>query len=330
MSIRAGRKLKNMFLPEVKSKIGEDISILIKLDNHPQNYLCDCGDASELTIKDCQQIAVIFISHTHIDHFINFDTILRHQLGSGKNIIICGPEGITQQVQAKINGYNWNLIGADSISYEIREIIDESTIKSAILKPPNWSLEVLPSVMDKPLYSNEKFEVSFTILDHKTPSIAYSFKEKDTVKINLTKADFKGGSWVRVLKAAYEEKAPNQRVIINDQTYLAKDLFHLLAIKKGDTLGIIMDHAANEANHQKIEQHFKKFNKVFIESFHLTEDIAQATLNYHSYATASGKIMQRCQVKEAIPIHFSRRYDVDAIDILIAEFNRAYRGEEKI
>ena len=318
-----------MFLPEVKSKIGEDISILIKLDNHPPYYLCDCGDASELTVKDYQHIAVIFISHTHIDHFINFDTILRHQLGSGKKVIICGPKGITQQVQAKIKGYNWNLIEADSISYEIREIIDESTIKQAIIQPSNWSIINLPPPTNKVLYQNERFEVNFTILDHKTPSIAYSFKEKDTVKIDLSNTSFKGGSWVRALKTAYEEETPNQPITINQQTHLAKDLFHLLTIKKGDTLGVIMDHAANEVNHQKIEQHFKHFNKVFIESYHLTEDIAQATLNFHSYATASGSIMQRCHVKEAIPIHFSRRYNQEDIHQLMAEFMAAYRVNKK-
>lgn len=315
-----------MFLSEVKSKIGEDISILIKLDNHSESYLCDCGDASELTVKDCQNTAVIFISHTHIDHFINFDTILRHQLGIGKKIIICGPKGITQQVQSKIKGYNWNLIEANSISYEVREIIDESTIQRAIIKPPNWAIETLPNLPDNIPYQNERFQVTFTILDHKIPSIAYAFKEKDTVKIDLTNAAFKGGSWVRDLKTAYESGDSNQIIHISQAPFLAKNLYHLLSIKQGDTLGVIMDHAANAANHQKIYQHFQNFNKVFIESYHLTEDIAQATLNFHSYATASSQIMRRCQVKEAIPIHFSRRYDVQEVEVLRTEFNTAYQG----
>ena len=68
-----------MILPELKSKIGEDISILVRLDNHTPSYICECGDASELTLKECQNTEGIFISHTHIDHFINFDQILRHQ-----------------------------------------------------------------------------------------------------------------------------------------------------------------------------------------------------------------------------------------------------------
>ena len=117
-----------MILPELKSKIGEDISILVRLDNHTPSYICECGDASELTLKECQNTEGIFISHTHIDHFINFDQILRHQIGIQKRIIICGPIGIIDQVQSKIKGYSWNLIEAGAITYEIREIIDEQKI----------------------------------------------------------------------------------------------------------------------------------------------------------------------------------------------------------
>jgi len=77
-----------MFLPEVKSKFNEDISILIKLDNYSSNFICECGDASDLTVKECQNTEAIFVSHTHIDHFINFDFILRHQIGIGRRKMV--------------------------------------------------------------------------------------------------------------------------------------------------------------------------------------------------------------------------------------------------
>ncbi|MEL6834014.1 MAG: hypothetical protein AAFP77_13560 [Bacteroidota bacterium] len=68
----------------VKSQENEDISILVKADNHSFNYICDCGDASDLTIRECQDTAAIFLSHTHIDHFVNFDFILRIRKMSGQ------------------------------------------------------------------------------------------------------------------------------------------------------------------------------------------------------------------------------------------------------
>ncbi len=82
-----------------------------------------------------------------------------------------------------------------------------------------------------------------------------------------------------------------------------------------------MDHAANDANHDKIKKLFTHCDKVFIESFYKAEDKEFADSNYHSYSTASAKIMKASQVKTAIPVHFSRKYKADEIEILIAEFN---------
>ena len=166
--------------------------------------------------------------------------------------------------------------------------------------------------------------MKYTILDHKIPSISYLFKEVDNVKIDLSKSEYKGGPWVRELKLAYENEELNKEVIIDGKPYKAKELFHLLSIKKGDSLGIIMDHASNESNHEKIRKLFTGCNKVYIESFYNESDKESAKLNYHSYSRESGRIMRECKVKEAIPVHFSRKYREDEIEILIREFEEEY------
>lgn len=315
-----------MFIPEIKSKVNEDISILLKLDNHSHHYICECGDASELSVKDCQNAQAIFISHTHIDHFINFDTILRHQIGIEKRIVICGPEGIIQQVQSKIKGFTWNLIEKGAIIYEVREIINEKLIRRYEIEPPLWEIKELEPIKHGMVFQTIRFKVYFTLLDHKIPTVAYLFKEQDTLKINIEKSDFRGGVWVRNLKTAFEQEANDLPIVIEDKTYEAKELFHLLEVKKGHTLGIIMDHAAHESNHQKIKDLFTNCDTVLIESFYKAEDKEQAIANYHSYSTQSGNVMKACGVKEAIPVHFSRRYKDEDIQILLAEFEQAFRG----
>jgi len=249
-----------MFLPKLTSKIGEDISILTQLDNYSFNFINECGEASELTVKDCQNTSAIFISHTHIDHFINFDTILRHQIGLGKKVVICGPEGITKQVQSKIQAYQWNLIEKNALTYEIREIKTNNIIEVSELFPPEW--KIIKKENRTTLYENERFDVAFTILDHKTPSIAYLFRERNSIKINLNKSKFKGGSWVKELKSAFEKKNDLASINIEENNFKAKELYHLLELKTGDTLGIIMDHAATEPNHEKIINLFKNCNQV--------------------------------------------------------------------
>lgn len=313
-----------MFTAEIKSRIGEDISILIKPENYSYNFICECGDASDLTVKDCQNTEAIFISHTHIDHFINFDTILRHQIGIQRRVVICGPTGITQQVQSKLKGYQWNLIAEDAIVYEVREIQNEGKITCSEIKPPFWNIEPINKELDC-LYQNEKCTVEFVLLDHKTPSVAYLFKEHDTLKIDLGKAQFKGGAWVNALKNAYTNHEDDAQITIAAVTYLAKELYYLLDLKKGHQLGVIMDHAANTANHDLIYSMFKDCDTVYIESFYKAEDQEQAQQNYHSYSIESARIMKKCQVKNAIPVHFSRRYKEEDITILLEEFKKAWQ-----
>ncbi|MEM7299408.1 MAG: peptidase [Bacteroidota bacterium] len=290
------------------------------MDNYPGTFICECGTASDLSVKDCQQAEAIFISHTHIDHFINFDFLLRHQIGLQRRIVICGPEGITQQVQSKIRGYQWNLIEADAITYEIREIKNDRSIERSELRPPLWDVNPIEDNLLDGLYRNKRMAVDFTILDHKTPSIAYLFREQDTVKIDMSKSEFKGGSWVRTLKTAFENGEDDLIIGVENQEFTAKELYHLLEVKEGDTLGVVMDHAASKINHEKIEVLFQSCNKVFIECFYKEEDKAFAEANFHSYSKESARIIRKCQVNEAIPVHFSRKYSEEQVEELLDEF----------
>ncbi|MGY3795701.1 peptidase [Aquimarina sp. 433] len=309
-----------MFQAEVKSKIGEDISILLRLDNHPWNYLCECGDASNLTVKELQNCKAIFISHTHIDHFVNFDSVLRHQIGIQRRIIICGPKGIANQVQSRIKSYTWNLIEKGAITYEIREYVLEGRIIIYEIEPPIWDLVKIKETEGMVIYEDKSFKVSSILLDHKTPTLAYKFKGEDAIKIDIESSGFRGGKWVRELKEAFEKDERDLIISIEDKDYKSEDLFHLLHVQQGDSLGIIMDHVANEENHKKIKHHFYRCRQVFIESFYKAEDKEQARLNYHSYSTMSGRIMKESEIKDPIPVHFSRKYDEDEIKELINEF----------
>ena len=313
-----------MFNATIKSEIDEDICILIQVDNHSYNYICDCGEASNLSVKDCQNTNAIFLSHTHIDHFVNFDTILRHQIGIKRRVVICGPKDITKQVQSRIQSYCWNLIAEDAITYEIREITEQGVIKRAELKPPFWEINEIDDLNTVAIFETEDFQVDYTVLDHKTPSMAYLFKGHDTLKINIKDTAYKGGKWINELKVAFLLKKENKVIVIDNKKYKASDLFHLIAVKKGKTLGVILDHAASVENHEKIQLLFSNIDTVLIESFYKAGDKTFAEANFHSYSSASGAIMKRCNVKEAIPVHFSRKYKAEDIQELITEFKTAF------
>ncbi len=311
-----------MFKIEVKSQQDEDICILIRVENHSFNYICDCGEARGLSVKECQDTKAIFISHTHIDHFVNFDTILRHQIGTGKNVVICGPKGIINQVQNRIKSYCWNLIEEGAISYEIREIGEGGNIKTVTLAPPLWEQVEIGESNNSTIFEQKDFYVEFEILDHKTDSISYIFKAKDKIKIELDNG-FKGGKWVANLKEYYKVNNNDALIEVNGINYLSKNLFHMIKVEKGKRVGVIMDHAASIENHKKIKSRFSECDEVYIECFYKDEDRDFAEKNYHSYASMSGHIMKECKVKRAVPVHFSRKYEKNEIEQLIEQFERA-------
>lgn len=116
-------------------------------------------------------------------------------------MIVCAPKGIAAQVQAKLKGYTWNLVDAGAIVYEIREIQSEQAIKVFEVVPPLWDLKEVGMMVGNTIFDDSSFVVSCLILDHKTPSIAYQFKERDTIKIDLTKSNFGGGSGSKNLRS---------------------------------------------------------------------------------------------------------------------------------
>lgn len=313
-----------MIRATIKNLPTEDICIQLSIDNHPRQYLCECGSASLLGKKDCLSLGAIFISHTHIDHFVNFDTVLRHQLGSGMRVVLCGPMGIAKQVQSKLCAYNWNLISEDEVQYEIREIQDENSIKFYELRPPKWELKQIAEHEGPIICQNESLTVRFTILDHGTPSIAYSFKEPDVVSFLQQESPFAPGPWVKLAKVAFLANTPEMPIDIQGQNHAAGELFPYFRLKTGYHLGVVMDHLASSANHEKIINTFQHADQVFIETYYLNEDKELALQNRHSYAQASAEVMRKAGVKNATPVHFSRRYEEEEILRIQQQFKMAF------
>lgn len=315
-----------MFHPSIKSLPDEDISIFFTVDNHSHAYMVDCGHASGYNVKELQNVRALFLSHMHMDHFIGFDQMMRHQVGSGNKVTVCGPKGIANQLSAKLRAYTWNLVDPMAIEYEVREVISPELMYIYSLVPPIWETGLQRKIKANPVFANEEFEVRATILDHKTDSLAYRFDERSKIKIELRGTRFYGGPWVNQLKMAFENKNPEENIIIDGDTYQAKDLFDLLHTEVGQSLGVIMDHAATPANHQKIIECFQGCDLVYMECFFKIADKELAEKHAHSYSQASAEVLKKAKVKEAIPIHFSRKYKEQERQELVSEFMQYFEG----
>ena len=320
-----------MITATLKSRLQEDICLMLSLDNHAFNYLCDCGFGSDLSVKDCRDTAAIFISHTHIDHFINFDQVMRHQLGVGRCVVVCGPAGLAENVQHKLLAFNWNLMQNDemAVRYEVRELHPDGRILRYLLETPTWLLAKLPDMEGSEIYRNEVFSVMAVALDHGIDCIAYRFACHPKLNMRVENCPYKPGKWMAELKVAYLLQDPERSIVVDSNTTaFASNLFHYLHEEPGYVTCYVMDHAATQENFTKIKTLCQDADEVYVEAYYSLEDAELAERNKHSMATVSGKVLREAGAKKAVPIHFSRRYqDAEGQAKLLAEFDAAFLGE---
>ncbi|MDQ7055553.1 MAG: hypothetical protein Q9M89_03330 [Persephonella sp.] len=88
----------------------EDPGIVIEIDSLGEYLLFDVGNIKRLDRHLIKKINRIFISHTHMDHFIGFDNLLRNKLGKEQTVEMFGISPLADNIYCKLQGYTWNLV----------------------------------------------------------------------------------------------------------------------------------------------------------------------------------------------------------------------------
>ncbi|HMK66250.1 MAG TPA: ribonuclease Z, partial [Thermodesulfobacteriota bacterium] len=171
--------------------------------------LFDLGDIQALTPRAILKVSHIFISHTHMDHFIGFDHFLRICLGRPKVVSLFGPPNFLEQVRHKLSAYTWNLIEtySESLDLQVHEIHPEFIRKGVLRSSKSFEADTISDsiVIDGIVHQEEGFSIQAAFLDHKIPSLAFSLKERFHVNILKTELEALGlprGPWLKHLKEA--------------------------------------------------------------------------------------------------------------------------------
>src|SRR5574341_2464010 len=98
-----------------------DPGVYVEVRWSKRALLFDLGQNDTLGPTRLLRANDIFISHTHMDHFIGFDRVLRVALGRGKTLRLFGPPGLIANVTGKLRGYTWNLVDGYPLTMEVRE-----------------------------------------------------------------------------------------------------------------------------------------------------------------------------------------------------------------
>src|SRR5262245_58187734 len=143
-------------------------------------YLFDAGDLSGLDLKRLGDLAAVFLTHFHIDHFCGFDRVLRANLDRDKVLHIVGPEGAIHRVYERLKSYEIQHFPFQKVVFQVTEILDGKR-KTAVLECSRKFPE--PEVKEEPwaapvVFRNEDFVVEATPTDHTAPGLAYALVER--------------------------------------------------------------------------------------------------------------------------------------------------------
>lgn len=327
--------MKSLFRPYLVNEPYKDPALYIELFGRKECYLFDLGDISRLSTRKILKISRIFITHTHVDHFFGFDTVLRLFLGRSEPLHIYGPKNITKNVKGKISGYTWNLIKEYPLNIYVHEI-DKDKVSITLFSAKNGLKPVKigeSNINNSIIFEDKELCIKTLKLNHKIPVLSYQIEEK--IRINVRKDMLKElaltpGPWLNTLKNQYLSGKMPQYIELDSngekKVFLAEELTKkLLLIKEGEKILYITDIRFSNRDLDKIAKFSTNPDFLFCEAFFLTDDIERAKDRHHLTASQTNIIAKKLNAKKLIIFHFSPRYKGNFKKI----YNEAYEGLNK-
>ena len=170
-----------------------DPALYIETLFEKQTILFDLGDISNLPPRKIHRLDHVFVSHTHIDHFIGIRPAAARAGRAQKKLHLYGPPDFIEQVGHKLHAYRWNLVGryVNDLVFRVTEVLPSLETRKAVFRLKNaFALEPQPSgLIGKGLICSEpRFKVSTAVLDHGTPCLAFAVEE--SAHVNVWKSGF--------------------------------------------------------------------------------------------------------------------------------------------
>ena len=312
----------------------EDPCLFVSFAFEKKALLFDLGEIHKLSARDLLKVSHVFVSHTHIDHFIGFDRLLRIVLGRNKTIKFFGPPGFIGNVEGKLNSYTWNLLKDHSLILDVVEI-HPTVIKNIIFSCKKGLLpgiDYAETPFDSQIVKAPRFSVYADFFDHKIPSLGFRMEERfhvNMIKEKMDALELTPGPWInRFKQALFEKQDPNTPFFLSDQQHfhLGELAEQIACISPGQKIAYITDVIHNEDTRKRMIQLAKGVNVLFIESAFRHEDQSMAAQKYHLTTVQAGSIAREAGVESLQVFHFSTRY-MHAGNILYKEAQDAFKGK---
>jgi ribonuclease Z len=271
--------------------LGTGCGIPTKYRSHPaiwvryegDHMLFDCGEGTQrqmITAKlSFMKVDRIFITHWHADHWAGLIGIMQSMNLEGRKnpLYIYGPDAerfVSDILDLDYWGPNFD-VRPKSIPFEGSEITG--------------------------VFKNKDFEITSIPTKHTVPSVAYCFREKDRMNVDIKKAEklygLRQGRAVGQLKEKGSVVFKGKKITLEDVGILKKGM---KLVYTGDT---------------EYTENIVKISKDAGLLIHDATFIEKMENRMHSGATEAAQIAKKAGVKKLVLTHFSRRYtDIKEIE----------------
>ena len=319
-----------------------DPGLLVQFLLQKRALLFDLGDLSALSNGALLKVSHVFVSHTHIDHFIGFDRLLRSLFGREKTVTIFGPKNIIQNVAGKLAGFTWNLVDQydESLTIEVVEVRESGLLKGTFRAIERFQLcdERQEPFVGGMIVDDPTFSVRTAILEHRVPCLGFALEEKPHVNIDKDKLESmkaEPGPWLNELKKSVlrddSESAPievpfkepgGSRTEVIPLGQLKNDLVEVFP---GQKIGYVVDTVFNDRNRKKIVELVDSADIFFCESPFLADEEERGQARFHLTSRQAGTLAREAGVKQLQVFHFSSRHK-DCREQFYNEAQEAFQG----
>ncbi len=323
---------------------GGDPCVYLEMKYRRRALLFDLGNLHALPPRNILKVEHICVSHTHMDHFIGFDHLVRICLGRDRHIALYGPPGFLEQVESRLHAYTWNLVEQYVndfvlIATEVDPKGQMTTRRFSCRRAFRAEGEDEIRPFDGLLFEDSYFSLRGAFLDHKIPCLAFRAEEKRRINIRkdaLQELGLPAGPWLSGLKDCIVNDCPPDspvRIWWKNEKGLPMERWaplgtladRIVKITKGQKIAYVTDALYSEDNAGMIVNLARAADILFIEGSFLDVEAEQAAKKYHLTARQAGALAGEAGVKRMIPFHFSPKYR-GWEDHLIEEAETAFRG----
>ena len=313
-----------MLSTELVNGLNGDPAVFVYLPQGGEGILFDAGELDRLSTRELLKVRTICVSHTHVDHFIGFDRLLRVNIPHFRMIEVVGPSGITSNIIGKLASYAWNLLEPDQINFIVHEVERSGVVNSAkitntngfvpepIVKKAKEAKITNAPTASIPL-THDRYKIDAVILDHGMDVCAFILRLPDTTAVSkaaLETLNLEPGPWIGELQRMASTKTwKGEMEIGTGSTYDAKDLAEqILIAKAGESVAYVTDIVFSEANLDRMVHTLFQVDTLVCETNYRDEHQDRAFAKKHLTTKQAALIASAISAKNLKIFHVSNIY----------------------